>query len=716
MTADLAARGANGAGASPGAFRLSLFGPVELRAPDNSEIVIANRRARALLAMLALEADPPMTREQLSARLWPGRFAAQARASLRQCLLDLGKLLGPTGSDAVLARRDRLGLNAALWRTDLGDLESHLATSDFASAIAALRQIGERPLLDQLSFGDDFEAWRAACRRKVEQRLQAAVRGGLAELARRGDLITHAALLEAWAVRDPSAWRHAISSPDGGRIRIAVLPFAALGLETGQDYFADGMAEELITALGQAPQLRVAGRTSSFHFRNSDLSAPEIANALRVTHVVEGSVQRQGAQVRIGVRLVDGETGFEIWGHRYDGGLDAIFRLQEQVAQAVTKALGAALDLALPTPAVRGMTDSKAAYDFYLQGRSLCTRLFGDGVLDRAISFFDQALALDPDFAEAWLALAEAHQMVAIYTPCLDRPAASARMAACARRAIALAPTLGYAYCLLGVHQWTENDIVGALDLAFKGYGLDPDNPAVAMRLGSFLLYCGRTSEAMTYVEAAIEQDPVDGRKYNLLAVGNFNLGDVAAARAAGQRMVDLGFPSMWLGVASAAAGEHDLAVAQYRQTRVLMNTVMFPPAGAAPLTPEGMDAFWLLAANGVCSGREEDRRVYCQVLDLLHATLHDPSDPTIVLPAIFMGYADMVFKSIGQRITPANTLCLLSLWADVEPIRQIYMDPEFIAFAQRIGMTAAWDKYGWPDLLPPPSNLPPSNLATVMN
>ena len=697
--------GAGEAEAPPGALRLSLFGPVELWAPDNTEIVIANRRAGALLAILALEADQPVTREHLSALLWPGRFAAQARASLRQCLLELGKLLAPLGPDAILAQRDRLGLRQAMWRTDLADLEAFLADADFAGAIASLRKIGARPLLEQLSFGGDFEAWIAAWRLKVEHRLQAAVRGGLAQLERHGDLSTHAALLEAWAVRDPSAWRHAITSPDAGRIRIAVLPFAALGLESGQDYFADGMAEELITSLGQIPQLRVAGRTSSFHFRDSDLPAPEIANALRVTHVVEGSVQRQGAQVRIAVRLVDGETGFEIWGQRYDGGLDAIFLLQGRVAQAVTKALGEALGLALPTPAVRGMTDSKAAYDFYLQGRSLCARLFGDGVLDRAVSFFEQALALDPDFAEAWLALAEAHQMIAVYTPCLDRPAASARMADCARKAITLVPTLGYAHALLGVHQWTQNDIVGALDLAFKGHGLEPDNPAVTMRLGSFLLYCGRTTEAMKYVEAALEQDPVDGRKYNLLAVGNFNLGDVVAARSAGQRMVDLGFPSLWLGVASAAVGEHELAVTQYRQTRALMNTVMFPPAGAAALTPEGMDAFWLLAANGVCSGREEDRAVYCQVLDLLYATLHDPSDPSVVLPAIFMGYADLVFKSIGHRITPANTLCLQSLWADVEPIRQVYTDPEFIPFAQRIGMAAAWDKYGWPDLLPRPTN-----------
>ena len=352
------------------------------------------------------------------------------------------------------------------------------------------------------------------------------------------------------------------------------------------------------------------------------------------------------------------------------------------------------------------MTHSREAFDLFLQGRALCFRLFGEGVLDTAIALLEQAVALDPDFAEAWVALGEAHQLVSIYTQSPDRLAASERMAECARTAIAIAPDLGYAYSLLGVHQWTRNDIVGALDLAFKAYRLHPDNPAVAMRLGSFLLYCGRTTQAMHYVEAAIDQDPVDGRKYNLLSVGRFNLGNIAGAIEAGKRMVDLGFPSMWLAVATAASGQHELAVEQYRQTRTLMNTLMSPPVGLGPVTPEMMDSFWTMAAKGVCSGVEGDRAAYCQVLDMLHSMLHDKSDPSIVLPAVFMGYAPMVFKSVGERLTPANMLCLHSLWSNTDPIRRIHTDPEFIPFAQRIGLADAWDKYGWPDLLPVPSNL----------
>ena len=162
----------------------------------------------------------------------------------------------------------------------------------------------------------------------------------------------------------------------------------------------------------------------------------------------------------------------------------------------------------------------------------------------------------------------------------------------------------------------------------------------------------------------------------------------------------------MWLAVAVATGGEHERAVQIYQQTRLLMNKVITPPAGTAPMPPEMMDAYWLVAARGVCSGREEDRQQYCRTLDMLHATLHDPADPSVVLPAIFMGYAELLFTALRSGISPANTLCFLSIWSDSEPIRRIWTDQEFIPFAQRIGMADAWDKYGWPDLLPSPSNM----------
>lgn len=344
------------------------------------------------------------------------------------------------------------------------------------------------------------------------------------------------------------------------------------------------------------------------------------------------------------------------------------------------------------------------AYELYLQGRSLTFRAIGDGVLAKAIELLEEALAIDPDFAACWTALAEAHVNTAVYTPCLDRLAQSERMAECARRAIALDPAQGHARAMLGIHQWTVNDPVGALDLAHEAYRLEPNNPDVVIRLGSFLLYIGRTREALPYIEAGIDQDPVFGRNFAMLSVAHLNLGNIDDAIAAGQRMVDLGMPSMWLAVATAASGDRALAVEQYRRTRLLMNTVIFPPAGTEPLSPDAMDAYWLAAAKGVCSGKQEDRACYCRLLDGLNATIPDGGDTSIVLPAIWMGYAEMVFRTLGAQITPANMYTLMSLWADIEPIRQIRLHPDFMGFANRIGLVAAWEKYGWPDLLPEPT------------
>lgn len=683
----------------------TLFGSFRLNAADGADIAITNRRARALLGMLCLAKAGPIERDQLSRMLWPGRFEAHAKASLRQCLVDLGKLLAPLAANILDVKRTSIALHPGVIHTDLDAVEDALARGDHAVAAARLESIGAMPLLDQMDFGQAFNQWLDRCRGDAEKRLGGVIGEALAALERTGDHETRARLHAAWSARRSGVRPVAASAPPPGRTRIAVLPFQPVGAHEDHRYFADGIVDELITALGQVPQLLVAGRTSSFHFRDSGDALPVIAEALGVLYLIEGSVQRQGEQVRIHVHLVDGSGGFERWGQRFDGTLDTIFALQERVAQAVTAAIAGVLDIAMQPPLVHSLTHSKAAYDLYLQGRALSFRLFGDGALETAIGLLDRAVALDPQFAEAWLLLGEVHQLVAIYTACLDRPAASARMAACVERALAIKPGLGQAYALLGLHQMIRNDFLGALDLTFKGYRLEPNNPAIAMRLGSYLLFCGRTQDGMRYIEEAISQDPIDGRKFMLRCSAHLNRGNIAAAIEDGQRAVDLGFASMWLAVATMAAGQHDRAVDQYMQTRQLVNKTIFPPAGTTPMPPEVMDAYWLVAARGVCSGKAEDRDAYCRVLDHLRGTMHDRADGSIALPAVFMGYADLLFETLGEAITPGNMGCLMSIWTPLDPMCRIWQHPEFIPFAQRVGMAAAWDKYGWPDLLPPPSN-----------
>ncbi len=682
-------------------MRVTLFGNFGLCAPDGSEVTLTIKRARALLGILCLEPGTAWDREKLCTLLWGGRFRAQARASLRQTLLGLKKQLTPFRDDIFEVTRETVAVNPSAIRSDLAELEAELAGGGRASEL--LLAIGNKPLLDGFEFGDRFTRWRRDCRAQVEQRLKYAVEHALTDLQRRGDDSSAARLRDAWGLRGPAI----VDGDADARRRIAVLPFKSLNEDGASDSIAQGLFDELVTTLGRVPQLQVAGRGSSLNLARSERPLPEVAQALHVDYLVQGSVQRQGDEYRVHVFLVDGNTGFEHWSNGFRGTSGNVFGLQDDIARAVSLQLGSALTLEIQVPRPRRSTSSKPAYELYLQGRALTARAIGDGVLDKAVELLEASLAIDPEFAACWTALAEAYVYTAVYTPCQDRLAKSARMAECARKAIELDPAQGHARAMLGIHHWTLNDPVGALDLAHEAYRLEPDNPDVALRLGSFLLYIGRTREALPYIERAVDQDPVNGRNFAMLSVAHLNLGNIDKALAAGQRMVDLGMPSMWLAVATAASGNRKLAVEQYWQTRLLMNTVIFPPAGTRPLTGPALDAFWRLAAKGVCSGRAVHRKLYCTMLDYLHATLPDPSDTSIVAPAIWMGYPRMVFKTLGAQITPANVYCLMSLWADIEPIRRVRLHPEFMAFAERIGMLAAWQKYGWPDLLAAPDSSP---------
>jgi TolB-like protein len=641
--------------------RASLIGPFRLYQPDGREVLISNKRARAILAILCLSAGEPIERDTLRKLLWPGRYPAQAKASLRQCLLNLGKVLAPLGRDVLLVTRSSVAIRTDAIMVDLREVSAP-----------------DRPILGEFDLGEPFAHWVAARRAEIERTIPI------------GD-------------RPPIPARQIDRPAD--RRGIAILPFRSASPSGEQDYFTDGMVDELITALSGVAGLQVAGRTSSFHFRDSTMTPAQIAAALGVSHLVEGSVQRQGEKVRIHVHLVDGASGFELWGSRFDGVLDDIFELQEAVARGVTEALAAALGIALQPPVVGNLTHSKQAYDLYLQGRTLNARLFGDGVMTRAAELVEQALAIDPDFAEAWVLLGDVHQRMGIYLAGYDPGEASMRMAACVRKALAIKPGLGHAYGLLALHEFARNNMVGALDLAFKGYEVEPNNPAVTVRIGGLLLFCGLTRRGMEFLDQAIDRDPADGRHYMVRSAGQLNLGRIDAAVADAQRCVDLGFPSVWLGVALAAAGQHERAVEAYQQSRYAIASSIPPPSGTGPMPPAMIDAYWDVAARGVCSGKPEDREAYCRTLDFLHLSMQDKEHQAITLPAVFMGYAEMLFKTIGTRITLQNLACLMSIWTKVDPICQIWQHPEFIPFAQRIGMADVWEKYGWPDLLPMPSN-----------
>lgn len=595
-----------------------------------------------------------------------------------------------------------VAVNAAKVGSDLQGLLAALEARRIGDACAALAGIGNKPLLEQMDFGEAFSAWVAAQRRRVEGQLQVAVARTLAELARDADTAGHMQLHQAWTAAGRAEARDGGGrAEEGGKIRIAVLPFAQRDTLGGPLFLAEAVVDELAERLGGVSALAVVGRASVASVANSGLTIGAMASALGVSYVIEGTVERFADGISVAVRLIDGRTDSMIWSDRYEGTVEAAMQTRQHVGANIIAGLCQALGVDANFRPARTMTPSREAYALYLQGRALTYRAIGDRVLETAIGLLERALALDPNFAECWTALAEAHVNTAVFTPCLDRVERSARMAACAARAIALDDRQGHAHAMLGIHEWTSGNPAGALDHVYEAYRLEPNNADVVARLGSFLLYIGQSRAALPYIEQAIELDPVYPRNFAMLCAAHFNLGDYQAALAAGQRLVDMGFPGMWVAVVEAAMGRHEQAVETYYRQRLLMNTVILPPAGTAPMADDARDAYWGLAARGICSGRAEDRTLYCQLLDGLHATMPDGCDPSVAFPAIWMGHPELVMKLYRQQIHPANMFGLMSLWADVEPIRQTRLHPGFLAFADDIGLVEAWNRHGWPDLMP---------------
>lgn len=676
-------------------LRVSLFGEFKAFAPDGSEIQLSNRRARAILAMLCLTPGEALDRELVSRLLWPGRFKAQARASLRQCLHELNRQLPAAGCDALNIQNSRISVAPAAVVSDLQDLEAALAAGAHSDATRLLAGIGAHPLLDNIDITQPLGDWLLTKRLHIETRLQVAVHRLIDVLKSDGNLAAGDRLKVVWQARE-------MRSSHNGKIGIAILPFEQFD-EVGGDFFlAEGVVDELTSRLGAIAEISLAGRTSLNAMMAPGRALADIAARLNLSHLIEGTVRRTPEIVTVSIRLIDTESGREVWSERLEDTVDGFIGSRQVIGSHVIASLCKSLGVEATAAPHRRMTSSREAYALYLQGRALIQRPLNEGALAKAIDLLERGLAIDPDFAECWTAIAEAHVYTAVYTPCLERLLRSEQAAECAERAIALDPGQGHALAMRGIHEWTRGNPSGALDFALEAYRLEPNNADVTVRLGSFLLYLGRTREALPLLEAAVEQDPVFGRNYAMLCTAHFNLGNMDAALAAAQRMVDLGMPGLWLAVVQAATGDNERAVETYYRSRLLMNSMILPPAGTAPMSDEARDAYWRIAANGVCSGKAEDRALYCQMLDGLHATMPDPYDPSIAFPAIWMGHAPLTMKIYREQIHPANMFGLMSLWTDVDPIRKTREHPDFMQFAESAGLVAAWDKHGWPDLMQP--------------
>ncbi len=329
---------------------------------------------------------------------------------------------------------------------------------------------------------------------------------------------------------------------------IAVLPFVDLSEKKDQEYFSDGLSDELIDLLARVPDLRVPARTSSFYFKGKQVTIADIAKALGVAHVLEGSVRKGGDTLRITVQLIQADNGYHLWSKTYDRGVTDIFKVQDEIAAAVVEALKAKL---LPTQPILNThyTDSTDAYDQYLLGRQSLRGHDRDSVR-LAVGAFQRAVSLDANFAAAYAGLAEAEAVQADVDPdqtVAQRSARLQRARAAAERAVSLAPELLDGYAVRGWLRfkflWDWNG--GRADLE-RAMAYDPRDSISLRHYSELLGGMGLLTEAIAAAKKATDTDPLSVDALIVLGTWRMNNHDFAAARDAIAQALKISPNSLW--------------------------------------------------------------------------------------------------------------------------------------------------------------------------
>ncbi|MDH3207772.1 MAG: tetratricopeptide repeat protein [Gemmatimonadota bacterium] len=325
-----------------------------------------------------------------------------------------------------------------------------------------------------------------------------------------------------------------VESQDGSRTAsVAVLPFEDMSSEKDQEFFCDGVAEEILNCLVQIEQLRVASRTSSFQFKGQKCDVGEIARKLHVGAVLEGSVRKSGDRIRVTTQLVNAADGYHLWSDRFDRHLQDIFEIQEEVAANVARALEVTLTAPVREPYA---TKNVEAYEFFLKGGHYFRR-WGQRNVEFAVEMFEKAVEKDPAFARGWAAVADSYAMICMYWEASADNLAGADRASL--RALDLAPDLAEAYVSRGLHHVIRDEP----DLAKQRFGraleLDSDLFEALYFYGRVLFQQGQLEQAASLFERAEASRPEDFQTPILLRQVYRSLGRSIDAQAAARRGVE---------------------------------------------------------------------------------------------------------------------------------------------------------------------------------
>ena len=451
---------------------------------------------------------------------------------------------------------------------------------------------------------------------------------------------------------------------------LAVLPFANMSADPENEYFSDGMTEEIINAIAKVPGLQVASRNSCFAFKGKQLDTREIGEKLGVGSVLEGSVRKIGNRIRITTQLVNVENGYHLWSETYDRQLEDVFAIQDEIARAIVEALKLRLtsdheQLVVPTRNLE-------AYNLYLKARFFYHR-FNEVSLRKSIDFFQRVLLLEPGYARAYAGMADCWCRLADDWVAPDEAYPQAK--ATAMRALQSDPDLAEASCSLGkVLAWYEWDFAGAEQQLRRAVSLAPNDAESHWAFCSVLPAVGLLGEGIAEARKALSLNPLDPGYGRWLARLLLYAGDFSGAVAQGEKIIELDesyfLAYLDLGSAHLAQGEPEQALQWYRKGQGLESSV------------RSYDAF-IVRALADLNREDEAEEILARLEE--ESRQHYVRSEIVAMGYAALGNFDKAFASLDRAYqTRSAGLIYLHLDPGYKPLRG---DPRFADLVRRIGL-----------------------------